>query len=265
MGQTLQRKTPEQDQDSQTLMRLGSLIEDIARSSVVDVVKASGLDRQREIELRRQEELQAKIENDRAGDVDVLAQEADIATDAPQRADEPIRAEPRMGKSSEPAGDIDHDSIVDQLNIIRAGKSMDDRDIEQGLKGFIGGLGDAQRSMFFKMLQGISKIVAPNVQTRMKPPAEEPEADKRARLDTLAQRRKDIEPERSRDASAEREHMAQNTGSQPPVSDAPVRHTQKHDGGDRDEDEHRARRQPPIKPKQRPIENVQRSRLLLQD
>src|SRR3990167_3949829 len=117
-------------------MRLGRLIEDIARSSVSGAIRSSGFDRQREIELRRQEELQAEIENARGGDeIDSLAQEADVATDAPQRAEEPVRAAPQMGRqeSGVDQGDqkIDHDSIVDQLNIIRAGKSMDDRDIDR--------------------------------------------------------------------------------------------------------------------------------------
>ena len=258
MGQALQGEAHEQGQVRQALMRLGRLIEDIARSSVSGAIRSSGFDRQREIELRRQEELQAEIENARGGDeIDSLAQEADVATDAPQRAEEPVRAAPQMGRqeSGVDQGDqkIDHDSIVDQLNIIRAGKSMDDRNIEQSLKDFISGLGNTQRTTFFKMLQGISKIVAPNVPTRMKPPPEEPEADKAARLDMLAQRRTDVKPD-ARDTATRGHEPA-------PQTDAPVRRDLTQD----DEEEHQTRRQPPIRPKQRPVENVRRSKLLLQD
>lgn len=118
------------------------------------------------------------------------------ALDIPGRDQPPEKQQASAGQSGEKhqAQEIDADAIIDKFNIIRSGRSMNDRDISSSMTALINKLTPEQRSGIFTMLSNIGKLVAPAVDSsRLTKPPEEPSAVQNARLQMLQKRRQDRE------------------------------------------------------------------------
>lgn len=179
---------------------LEATIRPIVESAVSDIVRISRHD----AEAKRQKEIQAAVERDvkavadaddsqgiqkiRAEDENPLSQGApkrDTQSPAVPNAQQDMK-QPAEQQSEQ----IDADAIIDKFNIIRSGRSLNDRDIKDLMKKYLGSLSDSQRGAVFGILQRIGSIVAPAVDAqRLHAPPEEPSAVKDARLQMLQQKR----------------------------------------------------------------------------
>lgn len=180
---------------------LETTIKPIVESAVSDIISVS----KRDAEAKRQKEIQAAVERDvkavadaddsngpqkmRAEDENPLGQGApkrDAQTPAVPNAQQDMKQ-----PAERPAAEqIDADAIIDKFNIIRSGRSLNDKDIKDMMKKYLGSLSDSQRGAVFGILQRIGTIVAPAVDAqRLHAPPEEPSAVKDARLQMLQQKR----------------------------------------------------------------------------
>lgn len=112
--------------------------------------------------------------------------------DPDQPAGEP--QEPRQGDLIDDdlqADDVSADVIIDKLNVIRSGRSLGDRDVEQRFGTYVSGLSDPEKVALYGYLKSIGQIVAQGVQGgSVKEPDDEPYDVKMKRLKDLEQRRK---------------------------------------------------------------------------
>lgn len=178
-----------------------SILKEIVDSSVKDAMQLTKLDD----EAWREKVRQARLEDTIAQTVGHAEKETKGAAkeEDPQTAGGPTRdldvdagaqKAPPEGSPTPAAGEIDAAAIIDKFNIIRSGRSMNDKDISQGLQKFLGTLRPEQRQAMFSILQNVSKIVAPTVDSnRLQKPAEEPSAIQAARVQMLQKRREDGE------------------------------------------------------------------------
>lgn len=179
-------------------------LRNIVEASVGQALELSRLADEAEREKMRQDRLEAAIDSSvgASDDRDKLELEAD-PTGAPTRGgsldvptgqqQEPPPEQARQSQTAKPE-DVDSDAVIDKFNIIRSGRSMNDRDISAAMKKMIDGMKPEQRMAIFSVLSQIGKIVAPTVDSsRLTKPPEEPTAVQAARLDMLQKRRQDRE------------------------------------------------------------------------
>lgn len=179
---------------------LESTIKPIVESAVSDIIRVSRHD----AEAKRQKEIQAAVERDVKAVADAddsqgvqkirAEDENPLSQGAPKRDTQspavPNAQQDMKQPAEQQAEQIDADAIIDKFNIIRSGRSLNDRDIKDLMKKYLGSLSDSQRGAVFGILQRIGTIVAPAVDAqRLHAPPEEPSAVKDARLQMLQQKR----------------------------------------------------------------------------
>lgn len=198
-----------------TKSSLSRLLNEAVVSSVEKALELQKLEKQAEIEqakqVRLEDEISATVGAGKERDREPLTPEKEAdepALDAPQRAtlDLPGRepqtdaapaqaSQPDQPQSKKPdAKEIDAAAIIDKFNIIRSGRSMNDRDISSAMSKFVNSLRPEQRSAMFSVLAKIGSIVAPQADaSRLTKPPEEPSAIQAARVQMLQKRREDSE------------------------------------------------------------------------
>lgn len=128
---------------------------------------------------------------------------------------DPLNAAPKKPEDSSQAASIapvalqqqaeliDADAIIDKFNIIRSGRSLNDRDVRDSLKKFLGSLDKGQQKGLFDVLKQIAQVAAPPTAqvdaARLHAPEDEPSPVKDARLKMLQQK---FDKEQSQSASA---------------------------------------------------------------
>lgn len=187
-----------------TLRISPKLLSEIVAASVEDAIEMSRLEDEAERERVKQSSIEDRIASTAGAgkdDPDSMGKEADAPTrgdnaslDMPGR-EPPEQAEPQARQSQQPdAEDIDAGALIDKFNIIRSGRSMNDRDISTAMTKLINAMRPEARSALFSALSQVGKIVAPTVDaTRLNKPPEEPTAVQAARLQMLQKRRQDRE------------------------------------------------------------------------
>lgn len=193
------------------------LLNEIVNASIEDALTMSRLEAEAEREKKRQVSLEDEIsktvgsgKSDRSSlgseaDEDVTAggPTREKSLDLPSRSSPPESKEKSAGSDEVSSDEIDADAIIDKFNIIRSGRSMNDRDISTAMTKLINTLKPDQRSTMFKLLQHVGTIVAPNVDSgRLTKPPEEPSAITAQRLQMLQKRREDRENAAQRHASS---------------------------------------------------------------
>lgn len=170
------------------------ILKQIAEQSVVDV-----LDKVKQDQLNLQDKTAKKIDSStpKGDGKEKLGKEADsdpLNTGAPKRApgslpgaDQQQNPAPQQQKQSplpQPE-QVDADSIIDKFNIIRSGRSLNDKDVKEGVKNYFMSLTPQQRLAVFSVLQQIASIVQPAVDSSRLQAPEEPKGDQTARLNML--------------------------------------------------------------------------------
>jgi hypothetical protein len=189
--------------------RVETFLRTVVEASIDDALKLSDLEREAEREKQRQAALEDRIEKTVGGGSSKSHKNEDdpIVGGAPKRdalAGSTGSEAPAQSEPEEPAGEIDAEAIIDKFNIIRSGRSMNDRDISTAIQKFMGTLKPEQRKAVFQVLAQIGKIVQPNVDTtRLTKPPEEPSAVQAARVQMLQKRREDREDAAQRHTAAQ--------------------------------------------------------------
>jgi hypothetical protein len=176
-------------------------ISEHALREIIEATVGDALSRQRmDAEAQRQNAIQRDIEAKiQASDVNAGNKKDKFATEAgndPTNTGAPVRGVNPTTQSDQHTNIapqvatpqmIDADAIIDKFNIIRSGRSLNDRDIRDLMKKYFGSLAPQQLQAIFSVLQKIGSIVAsPQVDAnRLKAPPEEPTAIKNARLAML--------------------------------------------------------------------------------
>ncbi len=170
----------------------------LVESSIDDAIAAKKLDdealRQKFLQRDVEEKLKASAYS---GDSkkDDLEEDDPMNTGAPKRAQptgvpaaQQITQAPQAPQQQTTPQVIDPDAIIDKLNIIRSGKSLNDKDIRDAAKSFLAAMGPQQLKALFGVLQQMGQIVQPAVPPRVQAPPEEPSAVRDARLQMLQQK-----------------------------------------------------------------------------
>lgn len=181
--------------------------------AVADAVRAHDHDFESQRERARQAHVEDRVQR-ATGGIDARVQdEADddeplTHKGAPTRAPTPppdttvkspggVEQEP-LATDAPPGGpapagtdNVTSTSLIDKFNIIRSGRSMNDRDVADALERYLDGLPDIERRTMLSVLQGIGGIVAPgqDVGRLEKPEKQEPPGQQQARLAMLQRHR----------------------------------------------------------------------------
>ena len=92
----------------------------------------------------------------------------------------PSEETPQKEKSAKPAEDITFFKIRDELNTIRSGKSLKDKELRSELEQYVGRLDDAEKRVLHTFLASIGNIMTDVVSgTDAKDPSEPPTSLKR--------------------------------------------------------------------------------------
>jgi hypothetical protein len=162
---------------------------DLVEASVASAISDSDKEAQRNREKAIQWSVADRIEKTVDPGDNSPALDREDAGGAPKRAADPMMAMQQPAsvapQQAAPSTIIDADAIIDKFNIIRSGRSLNDRDIRDLMKRYLGSLAPQQLQAVFAILQRIGQIVQPAVQARMHAPPEEPSAVTNARLQML--------------------------------------------------------------------------------
>lgn len=162
-----------------------SMLKSITELSVNDAISQQRQDR----EALRQKAIQDELESKLQQSTSPGKKEKDLDEDDPNAATPTRPAGSQQTQATNQAAAqpqmIDADAIIDKFNIIRSGRSLNDRDIRDATKQYLGSLTPQQLKAVFGILQQMGQIVQPNVAPRVQAPPEEPSAMKNARLAML--------------------------------------------------------------------------------
>jgi hypothetical protein len=205
-------------------------LREIIEASIEQALELSRLDSEAEREKLRQKMLSDKVDAEVGSRKESEKKQLEADEDDVVGKDAPTRAKPPEGqdtqskdadkadkKSDIDPKDIDADALIDKFNIIRSGRSMNDREISTALTKYINSLQPSIRSTLFDVIKNVAHVVAPGADTeRLTKPPEEPTAVQNARLQMLQKRREDKEK-----AAEKRElelftSKTQTTGGKPP-------------------------------------------------
>lgn len=113
-----------------------------------------------------------------------LVEAGEAAAAPPAQSAPPAAAAPKSGSAAptpppldkppateQPVNDVTADSVVEQLNAIRGGKSFKDTLVQQELSRYIDGLDESEQQALHAYLKGIAQIVSGQVEAGQ---AEEP-------------------------------------------------------------------------------------------
>ena len=169
----------------------------LVESSIDDAIATKKLDdealRQKFLQRNVEEKLKASTHSGDSKKND-LEEDDPMNTGAPKRAQPtgvpaaPQITQPAQAPQQAAPQVIDPDAIIDKLNIIRSGKSLNDKDIRDAAKSFLAAMGPQQLKALFGVLQQMGQIVQPAVPPRVQAPPEEPSAVRDARLQMLQQK-----------------------------------------------------------------------------
>ena len=233
---------------------LKDLVENVVSDAVRDTDDA--IEKKRQQALQRDIEQRANISTEKGTDEKEVERELSddpLNTGAPKRAApgiDPQQAAPAASPQAPqqgPQGPIDADAIIDKFNIIRSGRSLNDRDIRDMMKQYLGSLTPGQMQATFGILQKIAGIVQPAVPPRTQAPPQEPSAITNARLQMLQQKQ-----------AGEKQQQAQ-----PPQASAPAAAPPPRAAKPPPDEEEEERDLPPIRVG--PRESVTRPKLLIQE
>lgn len=187
----------------------------LVKEAVADAVVSHDM----EFEAERERQRQARVEDrtskmskdaavkpqDEADDEPLAHRSASTRPPAPppdttvKNPGEPPAPQAQQPPAGAQSNKITSTSIIDKFNIIRSGRSMSDRDIADAMERYLDSLPDVERRTTLSVLQGIGRIVAPNVDVgRMEKPPEkaEPPGQQSARLAMLQRHREDAQAPR---------------------------------------------------------------------
>lgn len=174
------------------------VLRSVVESCVNEAIDSIGAEREKLI----QKDFELKLASSAAPSSDKpsrLKEDDPMNTGAPKRATPTGVPDAQQQQQSAQQGEIpsviDADAIIDKFNLIRSGKSFNDRDIRDGIKNFLAAMQPQQLKSLFSILQQMGQIVQPAVAPRVQAPAEEPDAMRDARLKMLQQKSNQVSPQ----------------------------------------------------------------------
>ena len=189
---------------------LTTYLHEVVKVSMDSAFRDEQLQKEKEEEARRQERLQTSIQDNpkQQQNEEEIDQEVDVPQEQPD---------------NNPEQEVTFDSIQDRLNIIRSGKSLDDREIKDEMEKYLNGLKDSEKIALFSFLKSIGQIVAHEASGHaVKDPDEEPYDVKMKRVKGLEQNRKEKEnlhrDRQNKQVSKDQKMKSDREDRSPPIS-----------------------------------------------